>query len=221
MKLKKAYVYLLSFIGMTAMFCGCYYLSYKLALRDFNKNAVERSKDYAQLETKAQPTPVQSADNTQSETVDVITSEVILPTTAYVLETFDINTNKLETQEQNPPGYLVGLTRDEVIDYLENYMNDMTLSEYNKGLISYELLKFSKDRVVIRKSYNQGMVPYRYYIVVEEGYVVVYNSDLKSVYKYTHIEAKDLPEEDRVALSQGIYVDSLEELYSLLESYSS
>ena len=35
------------------------------------------------------------------------------------------------------------------------------------------------------------------------------------------VKAKDLPEEDRVALSQGIYVNSLDELYALLESYSS
>jgi hypothetical protein len=56
-------------------------------------------------------------------------------------------------------------------------------------------------------------------VVVKDGYVVVYNSDLKSVYSYTHILAEDLPEEDRIALSRGIYVNSLDELYSLLESY--
>jgi hypothetical protein len=58
-------------------------------------------------------------------------------------------------------------------------------------------------------------------VVVKDGYVVVYNSDLKSVYSYTHIEAKNLPEEDRIALSMGIYVNNLDELYALLESYSS
>ena len=57
--------------------------------------------------------------------------------------------------------------------------------------------------------------------MVKDGYVVVYNSDLKSVYSYTHILAAELPEEDRIALSEGIYLNSLEELYSLLESFSS
>ena len=65
------------------------------------------------------------------------------------------------------------------------------------------------------------MVPYRFYVVVKNGYVVVYNSDLKSVFDYTHIEAKNLPEEDRIALSQGIYIDNIDDLYSLLESYTS
>lgn len=221
MKLKKAYIYILSFISLSVMFCACYYLSYQRALREFNKRAIERNDEYAGLEEIAEPTPVLNAQNSETETVDKLASDVILPTTNYVLEVYDIKTNDLKTQELNPPGYLVGLTREGVIEYLSNYMEDMTLSEYNKGLVSYELVSFSGDRVVIRKSYNDDLVPYRYYIAVKDGYVVVYNSDLKSIYKYTHIEAKELPEQDRIALSKGIYVDSLEELYGLLESYSS
>lgn len=221
MKLKKAYIFLLSFLSLSVMFCACYYLSYKRALSEFNKSAIERSKEFAALKEKVEPTPILTVENNESETVDLGTDKVILPTTTYVLEVYDMKANSLTSEELNPPGYLVGLTREGVIEYLTNYMNDMTLSEYNKGLISYELLSFSDERVVIRKSYNENFVPYRFYIVVKNGYVVVYNSDLKSVYKYTYIEAKELPEEDRVALSLGIYVNSLEELYALLESYSS
>ena len=221
MKLKKASIFLLSFLCLSVMFCACYFLSYKRALSEFNKSAIERNKEFAALEENVEPTPLLTEGNTDSESVDLVTSEVVLPTTTYVLEVYDMKTNTLGSQELNPPGYLVGLTREGVIEYLSEYMNDMTLSEYNKGLISYELLSFSNERVVIRKSYNENLVPYRFYIVVKNGFVVVYNSDLKSVHSYTHIEAKDLPEEDRIALSQGIYVDSLEELYALLESYSS
>lgn len=95
------------------------------------------------------------------------------------------------------------------------------MSEYNKGLLSYELLSFSDKEIKLRKSYDADMVPYRFYVVVKNGYVVVYNSDLKSVYEYTHIEAKNLPEEDRIALSRGIYIDNIDDLYALLESYTS
>lgn len=221
MKLKKAYIYFLSFVSLSVMFCTCYYLSYKRALSEFNKNAIERNSEFAGLEVVLEPTPILTADHNDSETVDVATSNIILPTTNYVLEIYNMKTNSLESEELNPPGYLVGLTREEVINFLTEYMSDMTLSEFNKGLISYELLSFSEKEVVIRKSYNEDLVPYRFYIVVKNGYVIVYNSDLKSVYRYTHIEAKDLPEADRIALSKGIYVDSLEELYGLLESYSS
>ncbi len=218
MKLKKASIYLGSFVLMCLMFSTCYYMSYLHALNEFNQKAIERKDKLLELTQSVTPTPVKQPEsvavNEESETT-------VQPSTEYILEIFDMKTNKTETQKLNPPATLVGLTRDQIVEYLANYMNDMPLSEYNKGLISYELVRFSGDVIEIKKTYNEDFIPYRFYVVVKDGYVVVYNSDLKSVYSYTHILAKDLPEEDRIALSNGIYVNSLEELYSLLESYSS
>ncbi len=220
MKLKKAIIYLSSFCVLCALFTGCYYLSYLHALKNFNSRAIEQSdKLYALLENVKPTAAPEVLDN---ESVDVIENEMtIQPTTKYTLEVQDMKTGTIQTQELNPPSYLIGLTREEVLTYLDNYMDDMPLSEYNKGLLSYELVKFSNEEIIIKKSYNEDFVPFRFYVVVKNGYVVVYNSDLKSVYSYTHIEAQNLPEEDRIALIQGIYVNSLDELYALLESYSS
>lgn len=224
MKLRKVYIYLLSFLGLSVLFSACYYLSYRRALYEFNKNAIERKNSYEIIEAKHNPTPepdIESDDDEATQEVGTQVAETVLPSTNYILEIYDKATNKLESQELNPPAHLVGLTREEVIEYLDEYMKDMTLSEYNKGLIAYELQSFSQDEIVIRKSYDASAVPFRFYVVVKNGYVVVYNSDLKSVYNYTGIEAASLPEKDRVELSQGIYIDTLEELYSLLESYTS
>lgn len=221
MKLNKAYTYLLSLLSLTIMFIACYYLSYQHALNEFNKNAVERNDAYAALEDNIEPTSVPVVQDTESEAVDVQAAVIILPATKYILEEYDMKTKTLSTTELNPPGYLVGLTREEVIQYLSDYMNDLTLSEYNKGLVSFELLTFSDKEVVLRKNYDVDRVPFRFYVIVKNGYVVVYNSDLKSIFSYTHIEAIKLPEEDRIALSKGIYVNSLDELYALLESYTS
>ncbi|HBI72720.1 MAG TPA: hypothetical protein DEG06_12170 [Lachnospiraceae bacterium] len=230
MKLKKVYIYLLSFLGLSVLFSACYYLSYRRALYEFNKSAVERKDNYEMLEANVSPTqmPVDSSnastaanETEEAEEVGTQVSATVLPTTKYILETYDKATDRLESQKLNPPAYLVGLTREEIIAYLDDYMKDMTLSEYNKGLIAYELQSFSEEEVVIRKSYDAASVPFRFYVVIKGGYVVVYNSDLKSVYNYTGIEAAKLPEKDRVQLSQGIYIDSLEELYGLLESYTS
>ncbi len=229
MKLKKAYIFLLSFLTLSVFFSGCYYLSYQHALRQFNKRAIERSDEFAALHENSS-TPIVTVDNDvendDSDTeeivsVGVLPDPVVLPITNYVLEIYDRKEGTLLETEQNPPGDIVGLTREEVEKYLDDYMRDLTLSEYNKGLLSYELLSFSDKLVKFRKSYDADMVPYRFYVVVKNGYVVVYNSDLKSVYDYTHIEAKYLPEEDRIALSHGIYIDNIDELYSLLESYTS
>lgn len=229
MKLKKAYIFLLSFLTLSVFFSGCYYLSYQHALRQFNKKAIERSNEFASLHESAHSyeeaadseIEVDRNDTDEFVSVGILPNPVILPTTKYILEIYDRNEGTLSQVEQNPPGDLVGLTREEVEKYLDEYMRDLTLSEYNKGLLSYELLSFSDKSVKFRKSYDADMVPYRFYVVVKNGYVVVYNSDLNSVYDYTQIEAKNLPEEDRIALSNGIYIDNIDELYALLESYTS
>lgn len=218
MNLKRAYIFFLSFFGLCVMFTSCYYLSYRHALNQFNKKAVERKEQLLAIEERT-PAPV----NPQPETLSVDTnpSITVLPTTKYILQIYNKKTGNMETQNLNPPGYLVGLTREGVEEYLNDYMKDLTLSEYNNGLVSYDLVRFSDEEITLRKIYDEDIVPFRFYVVVKDGYVVVYNSDLKSVYNYTHIAADTLPEEERIALSQGIYVNSIEELYSLLESYSS
>jgi hypothetical protein len=229
MKLKKASIFLGSFVLLCIMFSTCYYMSYLHALNEFNQRAIERKDILQSLTLNTSPTPAQ-AENAQNEnsnseqesvTVDKDTETTVQPTTTYILDIYDMKTNQTKTEELNPPAYLVGLTREQIEEYLESYMKDMPLSEYNKGLISYELIRFSADIVEIKKTYNEDFLPFRFYVVVKDGFVVVYNSDLKSVYSYTQIEAKNLPEADRIALSKGIYINSLEELYSLLESYSS
>jgi hypothetical protein len=223
MKLKKASIYLLSFALLCVMFSACYYLSYMHALDEFNKRAIEHKDQLYALAEDTQPQPTEAAedDNTQ-DSVSVLENDItVKPETKYTLEIYDMKTDTLDTQELNPPADLVGLTREEIVTYLSNYMDDMPLSEYNKGLISYELIYFSEDEIIIKKTYNEDFIPCRYYVAVKDGYVVVYNSDLKSIFQYTQIEAKNLPEDDRIALSKGIYVNNKEELYSLLESYSS
>jgi hypothetical protein len=220
MKLKKALIYLGSFVLLSVMFSTCYYMSYLHALNEFNQKAIERKDQLLTLTQKAEPTPVVE-NEADAVSVNEQSESIILPATKYILEIYNMKSDKLDTQELNPPAYLIGLTRSQVEEYLNAYMKDLPLSEYNKGLISYELIRFSDTEVVIKKSYNEDFVPFRFYVVVKDGYVVVYNSDLKSVYSYTHILAAELPEEDRIALSEGIYLNSLEELYSLLESFSS
>jgi len=219
MKLKKASLYLLSFILICVMFSACYYLSYLRALNDFNNKAIEHKEQLYALNNKPTPTvPVTQTDNS----VPVYQNDsTVKPTTKYTLQIYDLKTDTTQTQDLNPPGYLVGLTRNQVTEYLTSYMADLPLSEYNKGLISYELISFSEDQIIIKKTYNKDFVPSMFYVAIKEGKVIVYNSDQKSVFKYTEIEAKNLPEADRTALIHGIYVNSEDELYSLLESYSS
>ena len=148
-------------------------------------------------------------------------ADKVMPDTEYILETYNISTGEGFSENLSIPPEFVGLNRVEVLSYLNAYMIEMPLEEYEKGLLSCELVSFSDKTIVLKKSYNSDAILYKYYIVVEDNVVVVYYCDKKTVYEYTGINAADLDMEERMRLSKGIEVETEEELYSILENYSS
>lgn len=150
-----------------------------------------------------------------------IEPERIFSGTKIVSETYDTVTGVFTMQEIMPDSAMIGMTREELSAYLADELENMPLSEYEKGLLSNELITFSKEKVILRKTYDPGRVDFLYYIAVKNGEIIVYHSDQKTVYEYTGISALGLAEEERLALLEGIRVKTAEELFSLLESYSS
>lgn len=145
----------------------------------------------------------------------------ILPDTRLLVETYELSTGEFNVEEKVPDAMLVGLTREELQKELQKELDDMPISEYEKGLISNELITFSEEKVIVRRTYDKERVEYLYYLAVKNGEVVVYYSDRKTVYEYTGIAAATLAEEERLALMSGIPVQTAEEMFALLESYSS
>lgn len=240
LKIKKVLVYFISFLSISLMFSVCYYLSYKNALKQFNANAVERNKELIlSLEQNGLILGKESDENTGNEIVnndpinqdggsdidgvevDSIT-EVITPSTKYRLQNYDIkNGTMTEEVKDASPGYLVGLNRVEVIEYLYDYMQDLTLSEYEKGLTNFELIRFSKDEVTIRKTYNIDKVENQFYITTQNDFIVIYYGDAKTVYEYTNLSIANLTQFEKMQLENGIFAKDINEVYALLENYTS
>lgn len=63
--------------------------------------------------------------------------------------------------------------------------------------------------------------PYQYVLLAEDGFVVVYHTDRKTLYAATDILLKELPEELQQEIQNGKMIDSEEQLYNFLENYSS
>lgn len=61
----------------------------------------------------------------------------------------------------------------------------------------------------------------KYYLGSEDGKLVVYLSDKKTVYCDTSIKVENLPKEVRDALKDGISFETDAQLYEFLENYSS
>jgi hypothetical protein len=215
------------------MFSICYLLSFKSALNQFNKNSVakddlllsyQETNNTSDNNTSNLSQTSNSSGTEESEdavTVDSKENDYVTPSTEYILQEYDIKKGALKSNKLNTPDYLIGLTRDGVIKYVNEYMTNVPLADYEKGLASFEVIMFSKDKVVLRKSFNSDMVQYKYYLAIQDGNITVYYSDKKTVYEYTDIEVKNLSEEEQLELNHGKYVKDADELYSILESYTS
>jgi len=236
---KKIGIYFGSFVAIGLMFCLCYYASYKNALKDFNRKAREQENSFyselekiseenksllsrlAQQEAEAARLAAQTPEEQENIAAGVIAHNTVLPTVSYIEETYNMVTGQLDSVARTAPGFLIGMTREELSAYVANYMDTMSLAEYEAGLLAYDIISFSENKVVLRKTYDASMVPYKFYVNITDGMVTVFYSDMESVFEYTHIPAVDLAEEDRLALIEGIYVKDREELYSILEGFSS
>lgn len=245
--MKRVIRYISFVLVLGAMFSACYYLSYRNALNKLRRMENKQSMDalfdeqmmlaermFSNLTgsmavegTKDVPAQTQpddgmgEGDGEQAVTVNRIEPERIFSGTKIVAETYDTVTGVFTMQETIPDSAMIGMTREELAAYLAEEFENMPASEQEKGLLSNELITFSKDKVIVRKTYDSGQTDFLYYIAVKNGEVVVYHSDRKTVFEYTGIAAIGLKEEERLALMEGIQVKTAEELFSLLESYSS
>lgn len=200
--MKRIVFYVFSFFLAVGVLTGTYYYSYQRAARHAKEN-----------------TNIIEAE--QVEEADTRKQDMVWPDTECVLEIYDRGTGQKVTGKLSDREGILGKNREELLQYLSSYMEDMPIDEYQKGLLAYELLSFSADRIVLRKTYDSGQVGYAYYIAVFDNEVVVYYSDKKTVYEYTGISAENLPETELRKLNYGIYVKNEEELYGILENYSS
>lgn len=62
---------------------------------------------------------------------------------------------------------------------------------------------------------------YEYFIAEKDGYLVVYENDKETVVEVTDISYDNLEDSEKEEINAGVYVGSDDELYGILESYSS
>ena len=223
--MKKLLYSLLAFAGVSALFGLCYYFSFKNALLHYNREAVEQNTKLLNeiLESSGESERLLQQLLHANEEVSQVTAaqDTLLENASYFLETYYLQNQKEEREQLALPGFMVGIDRKELTAYLNGYMESMPVNEYLAGLISYEIISFSRDKVVLRKTYDETKVENQFYICRRGDFIVVYYSDLKTVYEYTEIRVDGLIEEIQQMIEQGFYVKNAQELYSILEGYTS
>lgn len=61
----------------------------------------------------------------------------------------------------------------------------------------------------------------RYFLVAEEGYLIVYDKGEETTDLFTHMPLAEFPAEEQERLMDGIWFPTMAEIFSYLESYSS
>ena len=141
--------------------------------------------------------------------------------TEYELIVEDRQTGKIYTEKQNLPVELIGLNKNQVVEFYNLYMDNPGIEETNKGLILCEVINFSGKKIVVKKVYDKKIAENKFFVIEENGFVTVYYQDKKSVFEYTQISVNYLNKEEIEKLKEGFYVENDNKLYSILEGYSS
>lgn len=144
---------------------------------------------------------------------------VITADTSYVVLSYDALSGELKEDEETPPDKYLGLNREELEGELKEYEESPSLTDLEKGFSHIELLSFSPVRVVIRKSYEREEEGF--FLVNENHCVVVYDKSLTHVYMNTGIRVEELPWNLQREILHMKYIETENELYNFLESYSS
>ena len=93
-----------------------------------------------------------------------------------------------------------------------------TISENTENTIIADSKKDAKeDAIPIMKEEE----PFQYLISEKDGELVIYESDGQTVFLNTGIHINELEEERKEEIRQGKKVYSLDDLYAILESYTS
>lgn len=133
----------------------------------------------------------------------------------------DLANNSRTSQESSLPDKYWGMTREALQSALEEYQISPTLEDQEKGFLSLSLDKFSASEVVITKNYRLTKEEKGYYLMVQDGKIVVMREDKKTVYLTTDIYAESLSDSLKKELILGKFIHSMDELYGFLESYTS
>lgn len=211
--MKKALVIcLFIFIGAIVFCCSYYYSKENLGL-DNHVDINETEDDYGKDDFRVLDEEIYSLAANEEILINNLTTirlqEMYLPSTTFSEEII------------NTPVKFLGMNRNDLVEYLKLYMENPNKEDLENGLIAYELVQFTRKEVVIRKTYQNGGTDFMFKAVDENNYVVIYNARQNTIYDYTSLNCKLLPEELQKQLKTGIFFETIKELYEFLETYSS
>lgn len=141
--------------------------------------------------------------------------------TLFIIQSYDLGTGEMSREEERAQERYVGMEREEFVRCIEDMETAPLLKERQSGLSSVEVLSFSPERVIIKKTYQKGEKQADFFwLFYRDNRVVVYREDKSSVYMQTVVDGRTLPAGVRDEITYGKVIASRQELEQFLEAYS-
>ena len=197
-------LYIICFVTLTTLFVTCYCIGY-YAVTKGNRETMP-AKDYYEAREAA------AADEA-----------VVKRGTELVIEEYNINNHMTTSHTVVPSIEILGLNRTAYAETLRNYMENPDEEDISRGLCAVNIVEFSTNRIVVRKSYDAPTysATENFILYALDGRVVVYYEDFVTIYDYTDIDVTDLPIDLQREIYVGMQIKDLEELYEFLEDHTS
>ncbi len=203
----RVYWCICGFFSIVTVFTLAYYISFQSATSRKGESLISNNN-------------VVSAENVSTISREGNHTERIGENAKYVEQTYDLADSMYSDKQKALPKEYVGLTREELERKLTESIHHVSETDKKNGLLYMTVVTFSKDAVTVRKVYDNKS-NYKYYISKKDGFVVVYSNDKKTIVDETGIEYKNLADSQKREVDQGVYIDNLAQLYTVLESYTS
>lgn len=148
---------------------------------------------------------------------------IISADTSFIVIEVNLEDQSEQVQEIPVPTYYMGMNREDFEKQIQNFDRSPSLQEMQKGFQGSEIRSFSGGKVELCKFYQEPQEEEEeyYYLAISQNKVVVYKADGRTIYMETDIPAEDLPPDVLLELVQKRVVNTEEDLYDFLESYSS
>ena len=150
----------------------------------------------------------------------VMEEELITEHTKYVVKTVLLPDEEISNEILQIPDQYIGMDRETFLAAIENFTLVPPTSEREKGFVSALVESFSPSRVKVTMYYEPEEEK-SFYLAVFDHQVIVYEEDQNTIFMRTGILMEDLPEEVQLKIIAGLTLETEEELYNFLESYSS
>lgn len=201
--------YIVYFIAIVSIFVLLYYGGYYYAINNMKSDNLI-TKDEAQISNPG----VKTDDYTE---VNNSESNVILSSARYIIEEYNSDTDELIKKEEKIPVDYIGLTREQVIDYLTTYV----AKNKDETLQNVQLVAFSPESLIIRKTVCNPTNIYNYFVISENNIIMIYNANHDKLFIDTGIDVSNIEEQYKEELKDGFYIETIHDLYNYLESITS